>query len=238
MLSRPPGTTPPLNDHLRVLVIADPAPEPELQLPFARIEGKTVVDRIKRLNRENLHIDVESRIGAAECDFVEILALILTGGFDIIHYAGHGDYDPAQPGKAGWVFGKDRLLTASEIFRARRVPRLVFANACFSGVIHAQPDSDELARGAATLAQAFFERGVPNYIGSGWPVNDMQASVLADTFYEWVLGGRDRPPCSIGIALKEARDRVFEQSLGSTWGTYQLYGDPEAMLVRIKDDAS
>jgi len=26
MLSRPPGTTPPLNDEVRVLVIADPAP--------------------------------------------------------------------------------------------------------------------------------------------------------------------------------------------------------------------
>jgi len=33
---------------------------------------------------------VESRIRSGECNIAEILALILTGGFDIVHDAGHG----------------------------------------------------------------------------------------------------------------------------------------------------
>jgi pimeloyl-ACP methyl ester carboxylesterase len=39
-LARAPGISPPLNDRLRVLVIADPAPERELQLKGARAEGR------------------------------------------------------------------------------------------------------------------------------------------------------------------------------------------------------
>jgi pimeloyl-ACP methyl ester carboxylesterase len=155
MLSRPPGTTPPLNAQVRALVIADPAPEPELQLPFARREGRSVVEALRRARRADLRIEIESRIGSGECDIVEILALILTGDFDVVHFAGHGDYDPASPAGAGWVFSREHVITARDIFRARRVPRLVFANACFSGVIHAGPAHGirELSRGLATIAR-------------------------------------------------------------------------------------
>ena len=230
MLSRPPGATPPLNEQVRVLVIADPAPEPELQLPYARREGRHVVETLRRLNRPELRIDVESRIGSGECDIVEVLALILTGGFDIVHYAGHGDYDPADPMTAGWIFGRDQVVTARDIFRARRVPRLVFANACFSGAIYggAAHDTLELSHGLATIAQAFFERGVPNYLGSGWPVNDAQAATFAGEFYKGVLGAR-----TLREAISAARGTIYAEARGSTWGAYQLYGNPDDVVVRL-----
>jgi len=200
LLTQPPGTTPPLNDHLKVLVIADPAKERELQLPFARMEGRRVVDVLRRMNRPGLRIDVESRIGPSECDMVEILAQVLIGGFDVVHFAGHGDYDPADPMRSGWIFGRDQVLTARDIFRARRVPRLIFANACFSGVVRdaAAQAPDELSKGLASIAQAFFERGVPNFIGSGWPIGDQQAAGFAETFSQYIVevspeGGSDRP---------------------------------------------
>ncbi|HYM48394.1 MAG TPA: CHAT domain-containing protein, partial [Burkholderiaceae bacterium] len=171
LLSQAPGLSPPLNERLRVLVIADPAPERELQLTGARTEGRRVADILQRANGQDygngkLRIEVVERIGAGECDPIEILALLLTGDFDIVHYAGHGDYDAKNPERSGWIFGADTVLTANDIFRARRVPRMVFANACFSGVLHAGQAfaADELSRGLATIAQAFFERGVPNYI--------------------------------------------------------------------------
>jgi hypothetical protein len=229
MLSQPPGTMPPLEDEVRVLVVADPAPEPELQLRFARLEGRRVVDTLRQLSRPGCRITVESRIGASECNLVEILKLILTGDFDVLHYAGHGEYDPSNPTAAGWILGRDQVLTARDIFRARRVPRLVFANACFSGVIHDGPafESAELTRGTATVAQAFFERGVPNYVGSGWPVDDEQAGTFAAAFYERLFAGD-----TMREALKEARQRIFAQMLGSTWGAYQHYGDPEDVLIR------
>jgi pimeloyl-ACP methyl ester carboxylesterase len=229
MLSQPPGTMPPLEDEVRVLVIADPAPETELQLRYARLEGRRVAETLRMLSRPGCRITVESRIGASECNLVEILKLILTGDFDVLHYAGHGEYDPSNPTAAGWILGRDQVLSARDIFRARRVPRLVFANACFSGVIHDGPafESAELTRGTATVAQAFFERGVPNYVGSGWPVDDEQAGTFAAAFYERLFAGD-----TMREALREARQRIFAEMLGSTWGAYQHYGDPEYVLIR------
>jgi hypothetical protein len=229
MLTRPPGTTPPASGGLRALVIADPAPEPELRLRHARREGRRVAEALRALSRPGRPVVVESCIGPGECSPVEILKLLLTGDFDLVHYAGHGEFDPADPGAAGWVLGLREVLTARDVFRARRVPRLVFANACFSGAIHATPSFDraELARGTATLAQAFFERGVPNFVGTGWPVDDEQAVTFAVTFYERLVNG-----ATMREAVQAARRKLFDAASGSTWGAYQHYGDPDDVLLR------
>ena len=241
LLSSAPGVSPPLNDRLRALVVADPAPERELQLPGARAEGRRVVDLLKRANGTKvdedltLEIEVEHRIGPGECDPVEILALLLSGDFDIVHFSGHGDYNPEDPKASGWIFGRDRILTARDIFRARKVPRLVFANACFSGVLReseAYPP-EHAARSLASIAEAFLERGVPNYLGTGWPVDDLQAVTMAEMFYPLVLA-RGR----LGEALIKARKKVFDEKIESTWGAYQLYGNPQDTLVRPKGQAT
>ena len=97
LLTQPPGTTPPLNEQLKVLVIADPAKERELQLPFARMEGRRVVDVLRRMNRPGLRIDVESRIGPSECDMVEILAQVLVvGGLCVAMAAAFGRSIPVM----------------------------------------------------------------------------------------------------------------------------------------------
>ncbi len=73
LLSQAPGLSPPVNNQLSVLVIADPAPERELQLQGARIEGRRVADILKSANGRDfgggkLKIEVVERIGAGECD--------------------------------------------------------------------------------------------------------------------------------------------------------------------------
>src|SRR5262249_21928065 len=105
---------------------------------------------------------------AEACDPLELAKLIVNRGFDVIHYAGHGVFD-LEAGRAGWVFDEDCVLSAQEIFRVRQVPRLVFANACFSAVT---TEHQEQQRQLVGLAQAFFSRGIQNYIGTGWEVDD------------------------------------------------------------------
>ena len=136
LLSSAPGMKPVLNRNLKVLIIADPARETDYQLPGARREGREVASVFRNFpaKQHGIFIEVEEHIGPDQCDPVEILALLLSGAFDIVHYAGHGDYDKDNPAGSGWIFGKDCVLSAREIFRARKVPRLVFANACFSAV--------------------------------------------------------------------------------------------------------
>ena len=234
-LSGPPGLVAPQTpDRLRVLVIADPAPEADLQLPGAREEGRAVVQILQTIQEEQgLDLKIEQRIGAAECDPVELLALILSEEFDLIHYSGHGDFDEKNPAHSGWIFARAHVLSARDIFRARRVPRLIFANACFSGVVRSgKPFSlEESNRNLAGLAQAFFERGVQNYIGTGWPVDDAAALTFAKAFYSEALAGAD-----LGSALGKARGEILH--LGSTWGAYQHYGQATAKLILRSDRRS
>ena len=59
-----PGLPPPLNRALKVLVIADPAPEPEFQLPGARREGRGVARVFQHFKKEKgFDITVVDRIG-------------------------------------------------------------------------------------------------------------------------------------------------------------------------------
>jgi hypothetical protein len=218
---------PPVNHSLRVLVIADPCPEPELQLPGARAEGRAVVKVLEQFKqRRDLDIQVVARIGAEECPPVDILAEILSEQYDVVHFAGHGVFEEANPNYRGWVFGRNRILGAREIFQVRQVPRLVFANACFSAVV--RPADATLAedsnRRIAGLAEAFFERGIENYLGSGWPVDDQAAVQFATTFYEQILQSQ-----TLSDAVAEARRAILDQ--GSTWGSYQHYGEAGARLV-------
>ena len=67
-----------------------------------------------------------------------------------------------------------------------------------------------------------------NYIGSGWPVNDEQATKLARTFYKELLTGK--PICdALDLGRREIND------FGNTWGAYQHYGNPNDVVV-IKAD--
>ena len=232
-LSSAPGVTPPPKRRLKALVIADPAREQDLQLPGALREGRAVVEILNEFKRDGrLEIEIVKRIGAAECDAVEILALLLNENFDLIHYAGHGVFDEQSPSESGWVFGRNddgklQTLSAREIFKARRVPRLVLANACFSAVVREgrAATADEMNRDLAGMAEAFFERGVQNYIGAGWPVGDAQAVNFTTAFYRRALAG-----AMLGDAVSDGRKAILGQ--GSTWGAYHHYGRSNAVLVR------
>lgn len=265
-LSPAPGLPPPRNSSLNVLVIADPAPYP-FRLPGAREEGLAVV-RVLALAKAawgaRLDLQVTVRIGPtdnpgfdeirddlnaiegaseviapdpAPCDPLEILALLLNEQFDVVHYAGHGVNDPVGRGK-GWLFDDGCVLSAKEIFRVRRVPRLVFANACHSSEIGPSPSPDSTPAVQVGLAEAFFSRGIDNYIGAGWEVSDTEAVAFATRFYLQVLGvslqpedriklQRAAPPDTLGVAMAAARKALIElggDKRGSTWGAYQHYG--------------
>ena len=257
LTSPPPSSPPPLNRVQNVLIIADPAPD-ILALPHAREEGLEVVDVLDHAQQAwegEYEFKVTVRIGsfknagdlaplcrklrerggwivsAEPCDPFELTLLIARQHFDVIHYAGHGSFDGKRR-QAGWLFDRNYALSAPEIFSVRQVPRLVFANACFSAVT---TNREEERSHNVGLAQAFFARGIPNYIGTGWRVDDACARECARWFYARVLGLRrptdehavygTSPPATIGEALREARRDVHDFRPDSTsWGAYQHYG--------------
>lgn len=235
--SPPPARpTPAAGRRRKALVVGDP----DGSLIGAREEAEIVAEKLERdfevtrlmgparsSGRRPLHGAFASRI--------KVLNELSKYDYDILHFAGHGDFDAEDPTRAGWVFS-DGLLTAGELAALRSVPRLVFANACLSGrvsavasggtsVIDRRRDSDLLP----SLADEFFRRGVHNYVGTAWEVDDLGAVSFAMQFYEHLLGGR-----CIGDAMLTGRRALAEDvQLGQSalWLAYQHYGTPDFHLL-------
>lgn len=229
---------------LKALVIGDPDDSLEYALDEAR--------KVAALLRQH-HIEVELRLGSAdelglgrhaECepaDLYDIVALLHSGEFDLVHFCGHAQFFPEYPERSGWVF-KGELLTPSKLEGIERPPRLVFANACISaglspGVRPREAEGADTPAGSdsaprrpfgdsrlvASLADEFFRRGVEDYIGTAWAVPEKPAQLFATRLYEALLGidcGRARRNggggVSLGDAVQIARRELY--NLQAEWG--------------------
>src|SRR5687767_852578 len=189
----PPEPPPPPRRKLRVLVVADPAED--MPLIGAREEGQLVVELCNQFNgmyRDN-QIEVKRLIGPHDAQRMNVLEELLLETYDVLHFCGHCHFDKETPSKSGFIFGKDKdkkkdiVLSARELLQIDRVPRFIFANACESGVTPERPEEGNTAF-APSFAEAFFARGVANFICTGWPVNDAVALDFAETFYRTMFG--------------------------------------------------
>ena len=107
-----------------MLIVGDPGdPAKGDDLPGARSEAlkvKEILDGQPGIvrGREDRRTERPARRRRCrECrpaDRLEVLSLLLRGDYDLVHYAGHGDFDPAKPDRVGWVFARG-LLTPGEI---------------------------------------------------------------------------------------------------------------------------
>lgn len=221
---------------LKVLIIADPAEN--APLPGAMKEGESVLNHFERFRdriRERGTGDVEivSLLGPREATRVEVMGRLIRESYDILHFAGHCYYDSGDPSRSGWVFSGDTILSARELNRVDRVPRFVFSNACESGVTphHWSPSL------APSFAEAYFARGVRNFVCTAWPVDDRAALTFANTFYEKFLGDDRNDPAPLHQCMTEARCHTAMAGEGGceTWGAYQHYGDPHFQLEPTRE---
>ena len=127
--------------QLRALVVGDPGdPDRGLSLDGARQEALEVMKVLK-----GGCVVVDALIGAPNvpregeladippATIIDVLRLLSSNTYDILHYAGHADFDPNDPEHAGWIFGQ-KFFTARELAAVDNVPALVVANACLSGL--------------------------------------------------------------------------------------------------------
>ena len=228
MLAPPPEPPPPTGRLLRVLLVADACKEHPL--PGARQEAQLLLDLFERVNATGTgnSIAATALIGPSKATTLDVLLNINDNPpFDILHYAGHCVFDPVHPEKSGLLFSGDDRLTAEDLDRVDRTPKFVFANACESGVLPSRPDlsSPELP---AAFAEAFFKKGVANFICTAWPVGDAPSRDFAVELYRNLLG--DGVPVSpMYEAIRRARKQIAETH---TWGAYQHYGSPWFRLFR------
>lgn len=206
---------------IKVAVVCDPTGD----LPEARNEGKKVKNILEKssiVSRVDFICDKEAKKARLE--------EVLSGGYDIIHYAGHIDYDSKDPSNSSFRLN-DGPLSAKEVQNILTANPLVFANACTSA---------RSPEGLEGMAAAFVHGGgetdgVIGYIGSAWPIHDDSSSYLAEKFYGNLSAGE-----SIGESLRIARKSTLAKfgKEDSGWASFLLYGDPARKLItKIKERA-
>jgi len=206
------------NAKPRALFIVDPTEE----LPDAEREVTHIIQHIKNMGLMEINC-LKQKDATAE----NLLELVEEQPFDILHYAGHAEFDAKSPEESCLVL-HDETITASYILQVMaNPPKLAFINACSSATT-THIEYLETHGKLTGMATAFLTSGVDAYIGTLWPVHDEVASELAIAFYEKIFKGK-----TVGLALRDAKKNVFSKhgNLTNTWASFVLYGEPCLLII-------
>jgi CHAT domain-containing protein len=210
-----------LQKPLKMLIIADPRND----LEAAYQEGISLRNELDNnlktieVNLRSSYVDATSVKGALR-------------HYDILHYAGHADYNMKTPSDSGFLM-ENGIFTASDIMSMigpAPLPSLVFSNACKSGHTEKWRVGEDYETEIYGLANAFLLAGVQHYIGTFWDVQDEPSLHFASVFYKELIKGS-----MVGEAVKKARSGLIERYGEDTiiWASYMLYGDPTAGYVDL-----
>ena len=200
------------------LVIEDPFLDGFItQLPGAFAEAEMVASVFKT-KRFDTTISLKEKSS-------QIIKKMFSQDYKIIHLAGHGLFNAADPRASGMVIGNNVFLTTAEIAQMSAVPEFVFVNCCFLGKTDAQAEAlyKQRYKLAASIGVQLIKNGVRAVVVAGWAVDDSAALEFARVFYTSMFSGDN-----FGDAVRKARRSCYDKfgESNNTWGAYQCYGDP------------
>jgi CHAT domain-containing protein len=139
-------------------------------------------------------------LGGRRVDAAEVAAAC--GQVEVLHFAGHGDFDAASPYRSGVWLGPRRergaIWTNADIFAGVQAPagRLAVLSGCETGQTRPNFVSEEVSLPAALIAA-----GYAAVVASRWAVDDLSAALLMGEFHRrWRAGGT-----SVAAALAASR---------------------------------
>ncbi|MFL6234341.1 MAG: SUMF1/EgtB/PvdO family nonheme iron enzyme, partial [Thermoanaerobaculia bacterium] len=146
----------------------------------------------------------------------------------ILHFVGHGRFDPKEPEGALVLedgAGGARIVPGAKlgaILSAQKAFRLVVLNAC-EGALTAKDDP------LAGVAQALVGRGIPAVVAMRSRISDPAAVTFAEHLYGAL--GRNLP---VDGALADARRALFARPEGLEWTAPVLYArSPDCRLFQF-----
>jgi hypothetical protein len=184
------------------------------------------VEYIQKHLSSEIEVEILKREAATNAS---ILSALRSGDYDIIHYAGHAEFNSISPDESALISAGRSKIYAQEIKRILGGKPFVFLNACSSGK-EKICEKGEGYTGSDTegLASSFILGGAVAFIGASWPMPDISAGILASEFYKQVLMGD-----SIGEALRKARLHLKSTRPDDiNWMAFMLYGDPTLKLAK------
>jgi hypothetical protein len=205
-------------DKISALFIANATGD----LPAAEEEVDYIINHIG----SDIDIEVMRKDAASAAS---VLSAMQSGDYDIIHYAGHAEFNPRAPDESALLCAGKNKIYATEIKRILGGKPFVFLNACGSGKEKICENGKNYS-GSDTegLASSFILGGSLAFIGSSWPIPDISAGILASEFYRSFIGGE-----SVGEALRKGRVHLkSERENDINWMAFILYGDPTLKLAK------
>lgn len=245
----------PRQGALRLLVVAPVVADSGPEITGAgTLEGTHVADCFSRL-LDRLPGMIEKSDFMTQVDRAvtveEFRTLLRSQRYDIVHFAGHGRYDAANPDRSCWMFA-DGPLYAFELRQtlanAEVRPWLIYGSACEGA--REGGSSHNYHDGVYGMASAALSQGVAAYVGPLWKVSDTDAKNVAAAFYEALLIRRTSLGEALSLARRSVREGVpdldelmtrppveigsgHETGIRSTgWAGMVLYGDPTPTILQ------
>jgi len=178
MMPRPARDPLQEDDVVRILAVANPT----LDLVAGDREIAALQQLVGKRTKYSIEVDVLSREKATRSAFINMLA---AGDYDILHFAGHGSFDPEEPENSVIHFA-DGLLTADDVLNLtwKTPPYLVFNSACESGRAAGGKKLVSNESHSNGLAAAFIAAGAKGYADYYWTVTEMGAEHFTKEFYD------------------------------------------------------
>jgi CHAT domain-containing protein len=219
-------------DLVVVLIVVRNAGKGYAPLEGAREELDAIVNALKPLRLQDDALKVLYDKQATRLNVTNVL-----GGEKrkhIIHFCGHGEFNPNDPSKSRLRLYDGESLGTNEIVRyfGHAKPILCFINACNSAkhgfVSPPSPESllDKDRFNLYGLGKAFLDTGT-YLLGANWEIEDRAAKTFARSFYDSLLV----KGLALGEAVRSARVACKDLNLSDfAWASYVLYGDPRVQF--------
>jgi hypothetical protein len=142
---------------------------------------------------------------------------LLVGNYNVFHFAGHGSFDLNGGSLVFEKLGRAQPANAeiiSHLVRGIESIKLIFLNACRTGLIFNKQQTDPFAGLASSLILA----GVPAVVAMQYPFSDRAALTFSSAFYSYLSSG-----ASLDTAMTEGRLAILADNPASVeWGTPTL----------------
>ncbi len=182
----------------RCLIIANPTGD----LPEAQSEAVELM-RFYRANGVMCTLIAGSQVTSAD-----LLVRFGNGGFDIIHYSGHIDFNDS--GAFLRLAGEDRFYLKDALYLDDFGRPFVFLNGCGGGSRHG---------GSAEMAAPLIYAGSGPILCAAMPISDKGGRLFAECIIENVLKGVPYGKAAMNARLK------FLNEIG-IWAGFAFYGNP------------
>lgn len=144
--------------------------------------------------------------------------------YHIVHFMGHGDFDPATGRGALLMENADESAHRMEgdqvrnlLSHAKPLPQLVFLNACKTATTSARGAINPFGGVAASLLAA----GIPAVLAMQYPISDTAAIKFATLFYKRLATG-----VPVDDAVADARRMLYDGAT-TEWATPVLFLRPK-----------